>query len=144
MLPRHQQINCLSVFIPSLHNSTGKKIKQRRIKLSTLQKSKIQRGRNAPNFFFDYLANQLQYLTKWIHQTDYSIPMKQSYCNNISLSDLPFLNTTIKQHPCFKNTVISTALTTWWKVVKIFHSSPTPCKHTPVCLCCLCAEVFCS
>ena len=111
------------------------KNKKAKIKLSTLQKNKSQGGLDAPNFSVYYLSNQIQYIAQWIHQTNHNASwadLEQHYCKNISLSDLPFLNTTIKQHPCFKNTIISTTLTAWWKVLNIFNFTPTPCKHTPI------------
>lgn len=58
--------------------------------------------------------------------------IEQSYCNNISLSDLPSLNTTLKKHKCFSNTVISTTLAAWWKTLKITNSPTLPCKNTPI------------
>lgn len=79
------------------------KNKKKYITLPTLQISKSQGGLDAPNFFYYNLANQLQYLAKWIDQTNRNIPwIEQLYCKNILLSNLPFLNTTIKQHPCLK------------------------------------------
>ena len=111
------------------------KNKKAKIKLSTLQKNKSQGGLDAPNFYFYYLANQTQYIAKWIHQTNHNnswSDLEQHYCQNIALLDLPFLNTTIKRHPCFKKTVISTTLTARWKVIRIFKSTPALCKYTPI------------
>lgn len=42
------------------------------------------------------------------------------------------LSTTIKKHPGFKNTVIATTLTAWWKALKLTHSTTAPCKYTPI------------
>ena len=109
------------------------KNKKAKIKPSTLQKNKSQGGLDAPNFYFYYVTNQTQYIAKWIHQTIHNTSWSDlDYCQNITLSDLHFLNTPIKRHPCFKNTVISTPLTAWWKVIKIFKSTPAPCKYTPI------------
>lgn len=58
---------------------------------------------DAPDLSFYYIANQIQYLAKWNHQTTHNIPLidlLQLYCKNISLLNLPFVNTTIKQYPC--------------------------------------------
>lgn len=65
--------------------------------------SKSQGSLDAPDLSFYYIANQIQSLTKWNHQTTHNIPLidlHQLYSKNISLLNLPFVNTTIKQHPC--------------------------------------------
>lgn len=79
------------------------KNKTPRFKLTTLQKPKTHRGLTAPNFYNYYLANQLQYILKWIHlRQSHStwLDIEQAICNNITISDLPFLSQTIKQRQC--------------------------------------------
>ena len=68
-----------------------------------------------------------------IHPTKQSNPwieIEQAQCQAISISDLPFINCTIKHHSCFKANTISTTLTAWWKAHKITNSTLAPCKYT--------------
>ncbi|XP_051807528.1 LINE-1 retrotransposable element ORF2 protein isoform X1 [Acanthochromis polyacanthus] len=111
------------------------KNKTPRIKLSTLQKPKTQGGLAAPNFHQYFIANQLQYILKWINpiHSDYTwIDIEQTLSDNIPLSDLPFISPSIKRHPCFKSITISSALTAWWEFHKITNSSLALCKLTPI------------
>lgn len=111
------------------------KNKKPRMKLTTMQKDKAHGGLDAPNFHHYNLANQLQYLTKWIHPNHYHntwLDIEQDECKDISITDLPFFSNTIKHHHCFKNTVIATTLTAWWKVNKITNFTMTPGAHTPI------------
>ena len=111
------------------------KNKPARIKLSTLQKPKHLGGLEAPQFFHYFLANQLQYIIKWIHnsqQCDTWLDIEKTFCNEIKISDLPFLNQSIKLHPCFKSLTISTALTAWWKFHKITNTSFAISEYTPI------------
>lgn len=111
------------------------KNKTPRIKLTTLQKQKKQGGLAAPHFPYYYLANQLQYIFKWIHpkQSDSTwLGIEETICKNISISDLPFLTQTIKRHLCFKTLSISATLTAWWKYHKVTNSTLAPSKFTPV------------
>lgn len=77
--------------------------KKPKIKHETLQKSKPHGGLNTPNFQTYFIANQLQYLTKWIKPSPNHlwIKLEQASCNNISLSDLPALSPSLKKHNCF-------------------------------------------
>ena len=72
---------------------------------------------SAATDLFYCLGNVIQYLSKWIHQTNQNIQqieLEQLYCKNISLSFLTFLYKAIKQHPYFKITVVST----FWNLVE--------------------------
>lgn len=74
------------------------KNKKAKIKYSTLQKNKLQGGLEAPNFLYYFLANQLQYIVKWLKPNNNNtswIDLEQTYCPNLKLSDLPFLNTSL-------------------------------------------------
>ena len=107
--------------------------KKSKIKLSTLQKEKAQGGLNAPNFNQYYIANQLQYLVKWINPTHNTwTHIEQSYFKKLNLSDLPSMNNTLKKQDSFKNLTISTTLTAWWKALKLTNSSTSPSKDTPL------------
>lgn len=107
--------------------------KQAKIKLATLQKNKTQGGLEAPHFINYFLANQLQYLVKWTKPINNAwIQLEQSYFKYLQLADIPSLNTSLKKHPCFKNTVISTTLTAWWRALKLTNTSTAPCKYTPI------------
>ncbi len=111
------------------------KNKPPRIKLTTLQKPKTQGGLAAPNFHHYYLANQLQYIYKWIHphQSDKAwLNIEQTFCKTIPISDLPFLSHSIKHHQCFEITTISATLTAWWKFHKVTNSTLGPSKSTPI------------
>lgn len=73
--------------------------KKAKIKLTTLQKARSHGGLDAPNFTHYYLANQLQYLVKWVQPTHNStwIGLEQSYFTHFSLADLPVLGTALKK-----------------------------------------------
>ncbi len=47
--------------------------KKPKTKLSTLQKTKSHSRLDAPDFSFYYLAHQIQYIAKWIHQSNHNI-----------------------------------------------------------------------
>ena len=66
MIPTHSTLtwfNSLNSIITKFYW----KNKTPRIKLTTLQKPKLQGGLDAPHFYFYSLANQLQYIYKWTH-----------------------------------------------------------------------------
>lgn len=109
------------------------KNKKTKISLSTLQRNKLKGGLEAPNFNHYYLANQLQYPTKWFHCNKAHISwieLEQADSNNIKISDLPFIGSNIKHHYCFKNPLISSTLTAWWKTLEIYKSQLTLFMHT--------------
>jgi len=111
------------------------KNKTPKISLAKLQKTKLQGGLEAPNFQHYFLANQLQYMIKWINKNNYTkswIDLEQNQCNSTSIADLPFLPTSIKKLHYFKNITITSTLTAWWKINKITNSSLTPSRHTPI------------
>lgn len=96
-----------------------RKNKKAKIKYSTLQKNKSQGGLEAPN--------QLQYTLNQINLTNNNtswMQLEQTHCQNLSVAALPFKPpSSFKNHNCFKNVVISTTLTAWWKVLKTSNSS---------------------
>ena len=99
------------------------------------QKHKNEGGLEAPNFCNCFLAIQLQFIINWIHPIKQSNPwieIEQAQCQEISISNLPFINCTIKRHSCFKANTISTTLTAWWKAYKSTNSTLAPCKYTPL------------
>uniref|UniRef100_A0A3Q2ZER1 Reverse transcriptase domain-containing protein n=1 Tax=Kryptolebias marmoratus TaxID=37003 RepID=A0A3Q2ZER1_KRYMA len=111
------------------------KSKTPRISLNALQKSKDTGGLELPNFYHYYLANRLQYISKWISPNTLDetwLDIEQTLCNNIRLSYLPFISTNIKKHACFKSITISSSLTAWWEYQKMTKSSLIPCRHTPI------------
>ena len=122
----------------SLDSAIGKfysKNKQAKISLTTLQKNKPEGGLEAPNFMYYYLANQLQYLTKWIHpHEDYNswLELEQLDCNHIKISDLPFITSTIKRHLCFKNPMIASTMSAWWKSLEVTTSQLQPSILSPI------------
>ncbi|MDG2565841.1 hypothetical protein P7M21_25800, partial [Vibrio parahaemolyticus] len=90
---------------------------------------------DAPNFKHYYLANQLQYLLKWLYPNeDYNswLELEQADCNNIKLSDLPFITTTLRRYNCFKNPMIASTLSAWWKTLEITNSPIEPCLLSPI------------
>lgn len=94
------------------------KNKTPKISLAKLQKTKPQGGLEGPNFQHYFLANQLQYMIKWINKNSYTklwIDLEQNQCNSTSIADLPFLPTSIKKMHYFKNITITSTLTAWWK-----------------------------
>ena len=127
-----------SKWFQSLDSAIGKfysKNKQAKISLTTLQKNKPEGGLEAPNFMHYYLANQLQYLTKWIHpHEEYNswLELEQLDCNHIKLSDLPFITSTLKHHSCFKNPMIASTLLAWWKTLEITGSHLQPGVLSPI------------
>jgi len=89
------------------------KNKTPKISLGKLQKTKSQGGLEAPNFLYYFLANQLQYLYKWIHKTKYNnswIELEQNHCKDTSISDLVFLPKSIQKMPYFNNITIASTL----------------------------------
>ena len=111
------------------------KNKKPRISLSTLQKSKLEGGLDAPNFMHYYLANQLQFVSKWMNHREESnswIELEQIDCGKIQLTDLPFITTTIKHHGCFKNPMIASTLSAWWKSLETTGSTLEPCALSPI------------
>ena len=111
------------------------KNKTPRIKLTTLQKSKLQGGLEAPHFQHYFLSNQLQYIYKWTHphHSDSTwLDIEQALCKDVQISDTPFLSQAIKHHPCFNAITIASALTAWWKFHKITHSTLAQSNFTPI------------
>uniref|UniRef100_A0A8C5GQH1 Reverse transcriptase zinc-binding domain-containing protein n=1 Tax=Gouania willdenowi TaxID=441366 RepID=A0A8C5GQH1_GOUWI len=113
--------------------------KKPKISLSTLQKNKDEGGLEAPNFMHYYLANQILYLTEWLNPKEYYntwLEIEQLDCKHIKLSDLPFITATLKHHNCFKNPLIASTLTAWWKALDITNgqlktSILSPIWHNP-------------
>lgn len=63
------------------------KNKTPKISLEKLQKTKSQGGLEAPNFQYYFLANQLQYLYKWIYNKNHNnswMELEQNQCKNTS------------------------------------------------------------
>ncbi len=92
----------------SLDSSISKflwKGKPPRISLKTLQKTKDKGGLDLPNFHHYFLANRLQHISGWLKHTLLDEPwldVEQALCNNIEISDLPFISSISKRHVCFK------------------------------------------
>lgn len=134
MIPTHPTLtwfNSLNSIITKFYW----KNKTPRIKLTTLQKPKLQGGLDAPHFYFYSLANQLQYIYKWTHpsHSDHTwLDIEQTLCKDIQISDIPFLSQSIKRHPCFNALTIASALTAWWKFHKITNSTLSPSNFTPI------------
>ncbi len=122
----------------SLDSSISKflwKGKPPRISLKTLQKTKDKGGLDLPNFYHYFLANRLQHISGWLKHTLLDEPwldVEQALCNNIEISDLPFISSISKRHVCFKSISISSSLTAWWEFLKMTESSLIPCKRTPI------------
>jgi len=75
-----------------------------RISLSKLQNKNITWGLEAPNFHHYLLANQLQYLVKWINLFKHNylwLELGQNQCTNIPVEDLPFLSQFQSTHHLF-------------------------------------------
>ncbi len=110
------------------------KVNPPRISLKTLQKTKDKGGLDLPNFYHYFLANRLQHISGWLKHTLLDEPwldVEQALCNNIEISDLPFISSISKRHVCFKSISISSSLTAWWEFLKMTESSLIPCKRTP-------------
>lgn len=60
------------------------------------------------------------------------LDIEQSLCENLHISDIPFLSQSIKHHPCFKSLTIASALTAWWKYHHITNSNQAPSELTPL------------
>ena len=58
--------------------------------------------------------------------------IEQTFCDNLKISELPFISPSIKHHKCFKSINISSSLTAWWEFLKITNSSIFPCNLTPI------------
>ncbi len=72
--------------------------------MSHLQKKKSQGGLDSPIFFMYYLANQLQFINKWMHNdldNEAWMDLEQHDSKDIKLSDLPFIGLSIIKH-CLK------------------------------------------
>uniref|UniRef100_A0A3P8SX07 Reverse transcriptase zinc-binding domain-containing protein n=1 Tax=Amphiprion percula TaxID=161767 RepID=A0A3P8SX07_AMPPE len=127
-----------SKWFQSLDSAIGKfysKNKKAKISLTTLQKNKSEGGLEAPNFMYYYLSNQIQYLTKWIHpHEEYNswLELEQLDCNQIKISDLPFISSALKHHSCFKNPMIASTLSAWWKALEITGSQLKPSILSPI------------
>lgn len=131
-------IQPITSWFKSLHSTITKfycKNKTPRIKLTTRQKSKTLGGLAAPNFFHYALANQLQYIHKWMHPTPTEsiwLDLEQTICKNIHISDLPFCSQSIKQHHAFKSPTIAAVQTAWWKFDHITITPLSPSELTPI------------
>uniref|UniRef100_A0A3Q1CLT5 Reverse transcriptase domain-containing protein n=1 Tax=Amphiprion ocellaris TaxID=80972 RepID=A0A3Q1CLT5_AMPOC len=127
-----------SKWFQSLDSAIGKfysKNKKAKIRLTTLQKNKSEGGLEAPNFMYYYLSNQIQYLTKWIHpHEEYNswLELEQLDCNQIKISDLPFITSALKHHSCFKNPMIASTLSAWWKALETTGSQLKPSILSPI------------
>lgn len=111
------------------------KNKKPKISLKTLQKSKAEGGLDAPDFYYYYIANQIQFLSKWLYpSTDYNcwLELEQEDSDNIKLSDLPFITNTLKRHDCFKNQIIASTLSAWWKALEITNTKLEPSLLSPI------------
>ncbi len=87
------------------------------------------------NFLHYSLANQFLDFVKRIHLNlaiNSWIKLEQAECNNIKISDLPFIGSIGSIHQnCLKKTQpISSALIAWWKTLEINKSQITPCMYT--------------
>ena len=128
------KVNYLFSMIP-IKPSTTWKNKPPRISLKTLQKTKGSGGLDLPNLQYCFLANRLQYISKWLKPSPLEelwINIEQALCDNLEISDLPLISQNVKHHKCFKSVNISTSLTAWWEFLKITKSSLLPCKLTPI------------
>ncbi len=82
----------------SLDSSISKflwKGKPPRISLKTLQKTKDKGGLDLPNFHHYFLANRLQHISgvvKTYPLRRVLLDVEQALCNNIEISDLPFIS----------------------------------------------------
>uniref|UniRef100_A0AAR2JYN7 Reverse transcriptase zinc-binding domain-containing protein n=1 Tax=Pygocentrus nattereri TaxID=42514 RepID=A0AAR2JYN7_PYGNA len=111
------------------------KNKPSRISLKTLQKPKNNGGLELPNFYNYFLANRLQYISKWIKPDLLDSPwldLEQAFCRKTKLSDLPYISSNIKRHDTFKSLSINSSLTAWWEFLKLTQSPLIPCKLTPI------------
>lgn len=121
--------------LDSLINKFLWKAKPPRISLKTLQKSKNNGGLDLPNFHLYFLANRLQYITKWLNPNQLDEPwldVEQVLCNDLVISSLPFISPTVRYRKCFKSININSTLTAWWEFLKLTKSSLIPCKFTPI------------
>uniref|UniRef100_A0AAR2KAR2 Reverse transcriptase zinc-binding domain-containing protein n=1 Tax=Pygocentrus nattereri TaxID=42514 RepID=A0AAR2KAR2_PYGNA len=111
------------------------KSKTSRISLKTLQKLKCSGGLELPNFYHYFLANRLQYVSRWMKSNRSDSPwldLEQTLCGKLKISDLPLISSSIKHYNCFKSLTISTTLIAWWEFLKMAKSSLIPCKLTPI------------
>uniref|UniRef100_A0A672JMA1 Reverse transcriptase domain-containing protein n=1 Tax=Salarias fasciatus TaxID=181472 RepID=A0A672JMA1_SALFA len=89
------------------------KNKPSRISLKTLQQTKDRGGLDLPNFSNYFIASKLQYISKWLKPNNLDEPwldVEQALCEDLVISDLPFISPTIKSHRCFKSVNISSSL----------------------------------
>uniref|UniRef100_A0AAR2IJQ7 Reverse transcriptase domain-containing protein n=1 Tax=Pygocentrus nattereri TaxID=42514 RepID=A0AAR2IJQ7_PYGNA len=89
------------------------KSKTSRISLKTLQKLKCSGGLELPNFYHYFLANRLQYVSRWMKSNRSDSPwldLEQTLCGKLKISDLPLISSSIKHYNCFKSLTISTTL----------------------------------
>uniref|UniRef100_A0AAR2KDJ7 Reverse transcriptase zinc-binding domain-containing protein n=1 Tax=Pygocentrus nattereri TaxID=42514 RepID=A0AAR2KDJ7_PYGNA len=141
------KVNYLFLMIPnkpsiawfkSLDSNISKflwKSKTSRISLKTLQKLKCSGGLELPNFYHYFLANRLQYVSRWMKSNRSDSPwldLEQTLCGKLKISDLPLISSSIKHYNCFKSLTISTTLIAWWEFLKMAKSSLIPCKLTPI------------
>ena len=134
MIPLHPTLTWFNS-LDSIITKFYWKNKTPRIKLTTLKKPKLLGGLDAPHFYYYSLANQLQYIYKWTHPNPSDstwLDIEQTFCKDIRISDIPFISQSIKRHPCFKVTTISSALSAWWKFHKITNSILSPSNLTPI------------
>uniref|UniRef100_A0AAR2LML4 Reverse transcriptase zinc-binding domain-containing protein n=1 Tax=Pygocentrus nattereri TaxID=42514 RepID=A0AAR2LML4_PYGNA len=116
------KVNYLFLMIPnkpsiawfkSLDSNISKflwKSKTSRISLKTLQKLKCSGGLELPNFYHYFLANRLQYVSRWMKSNRSDSPwldLEQTLCGKLKISDLPLISSSIKHYNCFKSLTIS-------------------------------------
>lgn len=121
---KHLQSNIhhtgLTPWTLSLTNSPGN-IKKTSIRLSPLQKIKDIGGLAAPKFqILPPCTYHLQYIAKWLQINKQSqhprLDIEQYKCQELPISDLPFLTQLKKKHNYFKYPFIAVTLTAWWKL----------------------------
>lgn len=132
MIPSQPSLSWLKSLVFVIKNFYRKN-KSPRIKITTLQKQKHREDLQHQIFFII----TLQYIYKWMHphQSDNTwLEIDKILCRKRSISDLPFLNLSIKHHQCFKVLTMSAALTLWkwWKFHKVTNSTLGPSKFTPI------------
>jgi len=88
MIPTHPTLTWFKT-LDSIITRFYWKNKMPRTKLTTVQKSKVQGGLEAPNFQYYSMANQLQYIYKWIQPTQSDIiwlDIEQSLCKELNIA----------------------------------------------------------
>lgn len=84
-------------------------------------------------FYYYFLSDQLQYIRSWTNNTNATwLETEQAIAQNLPSKDLPFIDHSIKTHPCYKSNTIYMTLTAWWKANKIMKSNHSPSTLTPL------------